>query len=214
MPRLNQIQYVLLSILPALLFALVTLCSLAPAQEITRQLANSERHTTSDPGSALYQRSAFAHGFIHGYERGFHLADLDYHVARLDRRPEQTRAYRDAAGYRTYFGDKKIFERGYREGFLLGYDDSIHCRHFRAETAASAVAASLKDYAGSTKELDAGFAAGFAAVRSNPQNVPACQQSQDSAYCSGFALGAEFAEISSGASPVIAKAKLATVAVK
>jgi len=207
MPRRNHIPQ-------ALLFAIMILGALAPAQEISKQLASNERHTSSDPASVLFQRSAFAHGFIHGYEQGFHIADLDYHVARMDRRLEETHAYRDASsGYHTYFGDKKSFQQGYREGFRQGYDDSIHSRRFRAEVAASAVAENLKGYAGSSKELDAGFAAGYLAEHSNTKNAPACQ-SKSADYCNGFALGAEFAAISSGASPVIAKSSLDALAVK
>jgi len=71
----------------------------------------------------------------------------------------------------------------------------------------------LKGYAGSSKELDAGFAAGYLAEHSNTKNAPACQ-SKSADYCNGFALGAEFAAISSGASPVIAKSSLDALAVK
>ncbi len=209
MPRRNNTPQ-------TLLFAAMILATLAPAQEISKQLASNERHTTSDPASVLFQRSAFAHGFIHGYEQGFHVADLDYHVARMDRRLEEIHAYRDASsGYHTYFGDKKSFQQGYRQGFRQGYGDSIHSRRFRAEVAASAVAENLKDYAGSSKELDDGFAAGYLAEHSNPKNAPVCQGSKSADYCNGFALGAEFAAISSGAvSPIIAKVKLDALAVK
>jgi hypothetical protein len=204
-----------LKLLLGILFTALTLCALGVAQELSKQIFDGERHTTSDPGSALYLRSAFAHGFIHGYEQGFHLADLDYHLGRTDRRLDDLHQYRNAAGFHPSFGDKKIFQRGYHEGFLQGYDDSIHSRHFRVEIAGEVVADGLKHFAGSSQELDAGFAAGFAAQRSNPQNALACRDPESAAYCSGFTLGAEFAAISSGAAwPFLAKAKLDALAVK
>jgi hypothetical protein len=207
MPRLKLLLEILLTAL--------TLCALCAAQDLNKQLFTGERHTTSDPGSALYLRSAFAHGFIHGYEQGFHLADLDYHVGRTGRKLDDLHQYRDAAGFRAVFGDKKTFQHGYREGFLQGYDDSIHSRHFRAEVAGQVVADGLKDFAGSSQELDAGFAAGFAAQRSNPENALACREPESAVYCNGFTLGAEFAAISSGAAwPFLAKEKLDAVAVK
>ena len=197
-----------------LLFPVLVLCALAPAQNLGKQPDASERHTTSDPGSDLYRRSAFAHGFIHGYEQGFHLADLDYHVGRTDRKLAELRAYREAPGFRSSFGEKKTFQRGYREGFQQGYDDSIHSRRFRVEIAGQIVADGLKDFAGSSQEFDAGFTAGYLAQRSKSQNVLGCGQQESAAYCNGLALGAEFATISSGASPIIAKAKLDALAAK
>jgi hypothetical protein len=198
-----------------LLLIALALCALAPAEDIGKHFTPGERHTTSDPGSALYQRSAFAHGYIHGYELGFHFADLDYHVGRTDRKVEAVHEYRKVPGFHSSFGDKGAFERGYREGFLRGYDDSIHSRTFRAEGAGEVVAGGLKDYAGNNRDLDAGFADGFIAQRSNPQNVLACRQEPSSAYCNGFALGAEFAAISTGTAwPFIANTKLDAIAVK
>ena len=214
MPRLKMILQSVL--LPATLF-----CILAPAQQRYQPRsadqsrsgsAAGERHTSVDPGSALYQRSTFAHGFIHGYEQGYHIADLDYHVGRTDRKLNDIREYRDAfSGYQSSFGDRNTFRQGYREGFSQGYDDSIHSRNFRAAMAASIVADSLRTYIGSNQELDAGFAAGFAAKHANLQSMPACTSGSSFGYCNGFTLGAEFAAISSGASPVIAKSGLDAV---
>jgi len=209
MPRLK-------TILQSLLLLATFLCILAPAQQRSQPRsagqppsAAGERHISVDLGSALYQRSTFAHGFIHGYEQGYHVADLDYHVGRTDRKLNDIREYRDAcSGYHASFGDKNSFRQGYREGFSQGYDDSIHSRNFRAAMAASIVADSLNTYAGSNQELDAGFAAGFVAEQANPQSMPACKSGSSLGYCSGFALGAEFAAISSGTSPVISKARL------
>jgi len=212
MPRLKVILQIVL--LPATL-----LCILAPAQQRSQPpsggqslSAVGERHTSVDPGSALYQRSIFAHGFIHGYEQGYHIADLDYHVGRTDRKLNDIREYRDASsGYHPSFGDRNTFRQGYRQGFIQGYDDSIHSRNFRAAMAASIVADSLKTYAGSIQELDAGFAAGYLAKHANLQSMSACKDGSSFGYCSGFALGAEFAAISSGTSPVTAKARLDAV---
>src|SRR5581483_8709170 len=114
MPRLKVI-------LQSLLLPATFLCILAPAQQSNQPRSDGERHTSVDPGSALYQRSTFAHGFIHGYEQGFHIADLDYHVGRTDRKLKDIHEYRDASsGYHSSFGDKNIFRRGFREGFSQG----------------------------------------------------------------------------------------------
>lgn len=180
-------------LLQTLLFSAMILGNLAPAQELSRQHNNSDPHTTSDPARALYQHSAFAHGFIHGYEQGFHDADLDFHVGRTDRNLDTFPEYRKASGgYRENLGDRNNFQRGYREGFAQGYGDSFHSRRFRAPMVARAAAEHLKDYVGNSKELDGGFTAGYLAERSNPQSLPACQAGNSASYCSGFILGAEF----------------------
>src|SRR5215470_5980325 len=64
----------------------------------------------NDPAGPLCARSAFAHGYLHGYEEGFHNADLDIHMGRISNqqassshkapRPEKDAAMADSASFR------------------------------------------------------------------------------------------------------------------
>src|SRR5689334_19449341 len=45
-------------------------------------LVGSERHLQPTAVGALFLDSAFAHGYRHGYDQGFHLGDLDLHMGR------------------------------------------------------------------------------------------------------------------------------------
>src|ERR1700758_1202620 len=102
-------------------------------------------HLGANPASVLCQQSAFAHGFMHGYENGFRRGDGDYQMGRGVQDPRSLPEYRDsAAGYRSLYGNKEQFRRGYREGFLSGYGDSTHDRSFRAIAAAKISAADLE----------------------------------------------------------------------
>ena len=44
----------------------------------------------------LLQQSIFAHGFMHGYEDGFRMADSDYQIGRRPRAIETTAQYKRA----------------------------------------------------------------------------------------------------------------------
>ncbi len=87
----------------------------------------------TDAASVLYERSAFAHGYLHGYEQGFHLADLDIQMGHLlpgvqiRRDPRETDPH-----YRRTFGDKALFVAGFKLGMRAGYADSIGGVAFRA----------------------------------------------------------------------------------
>ena len=82
--------------------------------------------------SALVHKSVFIHGYLHGYELGFHLADIDLQMGRGVRDLGKCKEGRDAVGFRREFGDKRLFEFGYREGVRVGYADGISGRSFRA----------------------------------------------------------------------------------
>ena len=58
-----------------------------------------------------------------GYRDGLTAGNTDYDRHR-GARPEDQRDYRDADhGYRSSYGDKNMYQRQYRDGFLQGYRD-------------------------------------------------------------------------------------------
>lgn len=92
------------------------------------------------PAGAVITRSSFAHGYLHGYEAGFHTGDLDFHLAR-HRNPRDLREAENVVGYRRDFGARASFSAGFRRGFLAGYEDSVSGRDFRAFTLLAGVSA-------------------------------------------------------------------------
>jgi hypothetical protein len=167
----------------------------------------ADRHMLSDDAQSLYRHSAFAHGYIHGYEEGFHCANLDWHMGRTRRevsrelhvqRPDKRRiAYRDD------FGDKKMFMKGYEQGYQEAYDDVFDGKSFRAVSEARAAAAGLNGSRGPDRTFDDGFVAGIDAARGQQTAVPHdltagtqwCIQNVLSAageYCDGYARGVLF----------------------
>ena len=124
------------AILKTVLLPTILLCTLAPAQDFIHSRAPVDQMTP------IQQGSAFDQGFIRGYEQGFHSADLDFHVGRMDRKLDTLPEYRKAtSGYREEMGDRGSFQQGYRLGFGQGYDDSFHSRHFSPRVAEQAAQA-------------------------------------------------------------------------
>jgi len=80
----------------------------------------------------LLVKSAFAHGYMHGYEQGFHNGDVDLQMGRLYRDVKSQSEYKKISGFRSQYGDKDLFDEGYRVGFLVGYTDCFSGRNFRA----------------------------------------------------------------------------------
>ena len=66
--------------------------------------------------SAIVRQSVFAHGYLHGYEEGFHLADVDIQMGRKAREVSKIKRAKNLAGYRREFGPRSSFESGYRQG--------------------------------------------------------------------------------------------------
>jgi len=89
-------------------------------------------HYICDRTGAIARKSAFVHGYLHGYEQGFHVADLDIQLGRTARDISKTKEVKPSDGYRREFGDKHAFEHGYRQGVRVGYADGISGRTFRA----------------------------------------------------------------------------------
>lgn len=92
-----------------------------------------ERHLGTESAKLLYTHSAFAHGYIHGYEEGFHHGDLDLQLARTPRDPGSIPGYKKAgAEYHSAFGSKDLFKCGFEDGFRAGYADAVHGMSFQA----------------------------------------------------------------------------------
>jgi hypothetical protein len=140
----------------ALLVAtLLTLAAIASAQMAT------DPHYAAHRTRAIAHRSAFVHGYLHGYEEGFHLADLDIHMGRGVRDISKCKEAREAAGYRSDFGNKHVFESGYREGVRVGYADGFAGRAFRAVSELEAIGTAAPDAALPDAAFDQGFSAGY-----------------------------------------------------
>jgi len=185
-------------------FILVTFFCVLLAGSVAAAGERPDIHMDGNLGSVLCQQSAFAHGFMHGYESGFRRGDGDYQMGRGAQDPRLLAEFKDsAAGYRSTYGNKEQFRRGYREGFLSGYGDSTHDRSFRAVSAARIAAADLGPDSGERRYFDLGFAAGYTSLRPDAhdtaKNALDCSvASLDpspavAAYCSGFQHGRKFA---------------------
>jgi hypothetical protein len=104
---------------------LVFLAALVPQASSLEDL-----HLKNDLASELYSVSAFAHGHRHGYEDGFRRADHEYHFG-YQARPLKLKDVPKPTGYEKGFGDKDLFRKGFRYGFMAGYSDSFAGRSFR-----------------------------------------------------------------------------------
>ncbi len=136
-----------------------------------------DRHLSSDSAHLLYQKSTYAHGYIHGYEDGFHNADIDIHMGRGERPLSVMKDFRDSdGGYRADFGDKQYFRLGYQQGFREGYSDSIRGGQFRAIHQTEKVAEGIRELPSGElkrKDFDRAFSAGYDAGRDNGANSSA-----------------------------------------
>jgi hypothetical protein len=144
---------------PALLVATLLAAVLAFAADNA-----PDPHFTANRTSAIVHKSVFVHGYLHGYEQGFHLADLDIQLGRGARDIGKGKEARDADVYRREFGDKRFFERGYREGLRVGYADGMAGRAFRAFTELETIGAIAPQSADTAADpaFDQGFSLGYA----------------------------------------------------
>lgn len=152
-----------------------------------------EFHLAKDPGKNFYHASPFGHGFRHGYEEGFHMADMDIHVGRNDRFNGDTPAPERVEGYHREFGDKESFRKGFKEGFASGYSEAMAGKSFSAlyffgsELGASDAATAAS--------FDAGVKDGYFITRGNKNAGGSCPTKNSAApgYCAGFDTGARLA---------------------
>jgi hypothetical protein len=168
----------------------------------------ADRHLNAAHTQALYRRSTYAHGYMHGYEDGFHNADIDIHMGRGERQISQIKEFRDCTdGYRPDFGDKKFFKLGYQQGFREGYSDSIRGVEFRAvaETRKIAEGINVNPPAKfSERDFDRAFSSGYDAGRDAatngskveyPDTTNLCDskmsrsEAQKQDYCDAFGRG-------------------------
>lgn len=177
--------------------SLIFLLFLLMIASLSAYAGTPDRHESGDPASPLYRQSVFAHGYIHGYEAGFHVADDDYQMGRAARDVRELREFKGAdAGYREEFGSKQEFRQGFREGFRAGYDDSFHNRPFGAVSAARVAADGLQSDAHPDVNFEAGFVDGYHAASTGTAQSCVSQRSPASKlslnYCDGFGRGFQF----------------------
>jgi flagellar biosynthesis/type III secretory pathway protein FliH len=170
--------------------------------------AGNERHLQPNAGGALLMDSAFAHGYRHGYDEGFHTGDLDIQMGRpaqVNAKPSRLR--RQDREFNSAFGNKQSFQQGYAAGFNSGYSDAMAGLDYRASERVRAAAAGLNDALPQSRRqyFDEGFVAGYASAHSaqapvmtmSPEYVEQyCRQrlpgNHPIEYCSGFGRGYVF----------------------
>ena len=107
-------------------------------------IAQTDSHFDDSPAKTLFHRSSWAHGYIHGYEAGFHSGNLDLHLARQIRDPHAVKEYKLAKhAFHKEFGNRSEFEKGYESGFEVGYVDGVTGKDFRAAGEAQLISEDL-----------------------------------------------------------------------
>jgi hypothetical protein len=134
-------------------------------------VAQTDVHLVQCPAKSLFHHSAWAHGYIHGYESGFHQGNLDLHMARSIRDPHSVKEYKKSGdAYHSSFGNRPEFKKGYGSGFEVGYLDGFLGSEFRAASEANQIStlinASLELEANKAAELDEFLDSGYLQGRS------------------------------------------------
>ena len=163
-----------------------------------RPFFGGERHLQDSPVGALYQNSAFAHGYRHGYEQGFHAGDVDVHMGRtVQVVPKSKDGSRD---YSAMFGSKLLFQEGYQAGLRSGYNDAILGLEFRASERIRSVASGLNPVLSPSRRsyFDEGFADGFKSSHSSGAPVERVTAEYVEQYCRTTISGLHGLEYCSG----------------
>jgi hypothetical protein len=179
----------------------------------TQWAAGNERHLQANASGALLMNSAFAHGYRHGYDEGFHTGDLDIHMGRpaqVNAKPSRLR--RQDREFNSAFGSKQSFQQGYAAGFNGGYSDAMAGLDYRASERIHAAAAGMIDALPQSRReyFDQGFIAGYSSAHST--EAPSATMNSDYIeqycrtlpgnhpieYCSGFGRGYIFGSNSFG----------------
>jgi hypothetical protein len=166
----------------------------------------NERHLQPNSVGALYANSAFAHGYRHGYDEGFHVGDFALQMGRDVDLVSPPKEYRQAPrGYHSDFGSRESFDHGYQAGFRSGYSDAITGEEYRVKQRVSTAATGLStDILPPNRRahFDQGVAGGFASSQTG--NAPKrgmtaeyieqyCRKTASGMYaleyCSGFSRG-------------------------
>jgi len=170
-------------------------------------LVGTERHLQPTSVGALFLDSAFAHGYRHGYDEGFHLADLDIHMGRTAQQMTKHDFRQAGREYNSSFGSKAHFQQGYEAGLSAGYADAFSGGEYQASERAKLASSGLADALPPSRRqyFDEGFAGGYASA--HIETVPSkgmtvdyveqyCQEkllgSHPAEYCSGFSRGFVF----------------------
>jgi len=105
---------------------------LASSVAYSQQNTNPDDAFIPDPALRDYvDKSPYQHGSLHGYEDGYEIGDIDFHLQRPQ--PDFTKVKEYRAATRGYVdGDKEQFRAGYRDGYQLGYQDAKDGRPFVA----------------------------------------------------------------------------------
>jgi hypothetical protein len=167
---------------------------------------SGDRHLQPTPLGSLCANSAFAHGYRHGYDQGFHVGDLDLQLGREARVIVTSKEYRQLAReYRSIFGSRELFEKGYQAGFRSGYADAITGAEYRVRERTNTASAGLNpDLLPPNRRahFDEGFASGYESAQT--QGAPSqgmtadyveqyCRKTASGVYaleyCSGFSRG-------------------------
>lgn len=113
-------------------FLCFTLLLILTSSGFARDASKAQPYNEDSLASALFSTSVFLHGYVHGYEEGFHNADIDIQMAHGFRDVSTMSEYKKVAVCPANAGDKNVFERGFRQGFRVGYTDGMSGRSFRA----------------------------------------------------------------------------------
>ncbi len=127
--------------------------------------AQHDAHFLAARTSAIAHHSAFAHGYLHGYEDGFSAGDLDLQMAHPPIIAERLKADEKASGYRREFGEKRFWETGFRQGFHVGYADAVGGRSFRAVDEVQRLGEPAGTKAVPSAAYDAGMQRGYVSGR-------------------------------------------------
>jgi flagellar biosynthesis/type III secretory pathway protein FliH len=187
-------------------FALLVAALIAASINLAAQ--SLDPHSTCTRTGAITRRSAFAHGYLHGYEQGFHLADIDFQMGRPVRdisKLNVAKEVRERDHYGREFGDNHSFKDGYREGARVGYADGIAGRAFRAFDQLNPILQSATDSAvGIDAVFDRGFSQGYVSGQRQgltagrrdvtftnplPQCPSARQEENPQEFCSAYVGG-------------------------
>jgi hypothetical protein len=183
-------------------FVLVLLVVLA----VQAQPRRADSHFSSASLSLICRDSAFVHGYLHGYQDAFHIANLRLYIPTLVFNPPKI-DHQDEKAYHREFGDKKFFLAGYDFGFRSGYADGISQHKFRAlDLLRDSLHLNQADLTDATNhdQLDRGLSQGYSAGREHglrdgrlrepfrPDSsgcTPASSAPQSSGFCQGLQQG-------------------------
>lgn len=163
---------------------------------------NRDPHFDTPQLAPIVRQSTFVHGYLHGYEEGFHLGDFDLQMGKIERGEYGVKC--PTKGYRKDFGPKPMYESGFQQGFAVGYADAASGRSFRAienvvaATAPATAASGTRESAGFDRGMMFGYLAGQhqglddARRESRAQPSPSCpirNGNSEPVFCAAFAQG-------------------------